>query len=265
MIITSKDVTHLGVGIDYAFRHITDQVPSMAMLEVISPALRLFDIQTVYSFTQSMHAKLAKQDFTSFILMERDAHDAQINSSLEEIFDGIIDIRNVGNSLEIGIISIRGSHFQPEYRSLNKMRDKLTVDVSRNISETEIVDTMKNHGMVSQLEELQTELSETQTEKQKIETRMEELMEREVEFDKRHKEMKATIANLESEVKQQLSQMPKYEGHDPKHKEELARILAVMDNLLEKLPEETIDKFAKSGDFKLYEKIMDLYLEEDEE
>ena len=51
---------------------------------------------------------------------------------------------------------------------------------------------------------------------------------------------------------------------DPKHKEELAKILAVMDDMLDNLPEDVIEQFAKSDDFKLYEKIMDLYLEENE-
>ncbi len=263
IIRTSKDITHLGVGMDYAFRQINDQVTSMAVLETISPALRLFDIQTVYPFVQSMHAKLVNRDFTSFILMERDAHDANINAALEEIFDGIIDIREIGNSLEIGIISIRGSHFQPEYRTLSKIRGRLTVDVARNISEAEIVDTMRNQGMASKLGNLEAELSEVQAEKQKIEARMKELMAREVEYEKRHNEMKTTLLDVETKMKQQLSKIPESEGHDPKHKEELAKILAVMDDMLEKLPEDVIQQFAKSDDFKLYEKIMDLYLEEE--
>ena len=262
IIRTSKDVTHLGVGMDYAFRQMNDQVTSMAVLEVLSPALRLFDIREVYAFAQSMHAKLANREFTSFVLMERDAHDSHINAALEEVFDGIIDIRNVGDTLEIGIISIRGSHFQPEYRTLSKMRDKLTVDVARNITESEIVDSMRSQGLASQLGRLEKELSDAVSEKQNLEKRMKELMEREVEYDKRHKEMKESMASIEEKLKQQMSQLPEYQGHNPQHKEEMAKILAIMDDMLEKLPEDVIEKFANSVDFKLYEKIMALYLEE---
>ena len=61
-------------------------------------------------------------------------------------------------------------------------------------------------------------------------------------------------------MKQQMGQMPEYQGHDPKHKEEMAKVLAILDDMLEKLPEDVIEKFASSDDFKLYEKIMDLYL-----
>lgn len=40
---------------------------------------------------------------------------------------------------------------------------------------------------------------------------------------------------------------------------ELRRMLKVLDDLLEKLPEEIIEEFAKSEDFRLYERIMDRY------
>ncbi len=263
IIRTSKDVTHLGVGMDYAFRQMNDQITSVAVLEVISPALRLFDIVEVYAFTQSMHAKLAKRDFTSFVLMERDAHDSHINAAMEEVFDGIIDIRTVGDSLEIGIMSIRGSHFQPEYRILSKMRDKLTVDVARNITESEIVDSMRSQGLASQLGNLEKELSDIMSEKQTMEKRMKELMEREVEYDKRHNEMKETLSKIEEKMAQQSTPVPETH-HDPKHKEELAKLLEVMDDMLENLPEDVIERFANSADFKLYEKIMDIYLEEAE-
>jgi hypothetical protein len=261
IIRASKDITHLGVGMDHAFRQINDRVTAVAVLEVVSQALRLSDIRTVYPFVQSMHAKLTNREFTSFILMERDAHDSRINAALEEIFDGIIDIRSVGDSLEIGIISMRGSHFQPEYRTLNNMRGRLMVDVARNISEAEIVDTMRNQGMAGQVHRLESELSNIQAEKLKMEARMKEFMEREAEYEKRHEEMKAALADLESRMKQQPTQIPESTVYNPGHREELARILEIMDSMLEKLPDDIIQEFAKTDDFKLYEKIMALYLE----
>ncbi|MFO7619195.1 MAG: ATPase domain-containing protein, partial [Thermoplasmata archaeon] len=132
VIRTSRDLTHLGVGIDMALRKINDQFSSMAVMEVLSQAIRLFDLRSVYSFAQSINAKLADRGFTTFMLMERNAHDLMVNAAMEELFDGIIDIRQAGGTLELAIISIRGSHFQSEYRPLTKVRDRLTVDVSRS-------------------------------------------------------------------------------------------------------------------------------------
>lgn len=39
--------------------------------------------------------------------------------------------------------------------------------------------------------------------------------------------------------------------------EDIKKVLKITDNLLEKLPDEEIDKFAKSNDFKLYRKVME--------
>ena len=41
--------------------------------------------------------------------------------------------------------------------------------------------------------------------------------------------------------------------------EDIKKVLSITDNLLEKLPEEVIDKFAQSEDFELYEKVMSKY------
>jgi len=37
------------------------------------------------------------------------------------------------------------------------------------------------------------------------------------------------------------------------------KVLIVIDNLLEKLPEETIDEFVNSKDFAVYEKVINKY------
>ena len=76
------------------------------------------------------------------------------------------------------------------------------------------------------------------------------------------KALKEKIGSLEEELvriqddrelmKERLDQAEEVEA-------EIKRILKVLDDLLENLPEEIIEKFAKSEDFKLYEKILDRY------
>jgi KaiC/GvpD/RAD55 family RecA-like ATPase len=263
IIRTSKDLTHLGVGIDLSLRKISEQMSSLAVLEVLSPALRLFDIRTVYSFAQSMNAKLANRGFTSFALMERDAHDPMTNAAMEELFDGIIDIRSSGGGMELGIISIRGSHFQQEYRLLTKMRDRLNVDIARNLPDAEIAETIAAHGLTARLKNLEKELDEALKAKGVLETRLKELAVKESEYDRRHAEMLVTLSLVEDKLKKQSEMMEDNRFIlDPKHREEMARLLQTMDGMLESLPEDVIQSFARSDDFKLYEKILTLYLEE---
>ena len=39
----------------------------------------------------------------------------------------------------------------------------------------------------------------------------------------------------------------------------MKKLLKILDDLLEKLPAEVINKFAKSKDFKFYEKLLEMY------
>ena len=262
IVRTSKDLTHLGVGIDLSLRKISEQMTSLAVLEVISPALRLFDTRTVYSFAQSINAKLASRKYTSFTLMERDAHDTMTCAAVEELFDGIIDIRNNGGTLELGILSMRGCHFQQEYRQLTKVRGRLNIDVSRKIEDAEIVETIATHGLSARIKALEKELEETLREKDRMDKRLKELTQKELEYDTRHTEMQNALAQVEDKMKKQAEMLEGKHMLDPGHRDEMARLLKVMDGILENLPKDVIDSFARSEDFKLYEKILKMYLED---
>ncbi len=264
MIRTSRDLTHLGVGIDMALRKIGDQSPATCIMEIHSQAIRLFDFRSLYSFAQSVNAKLTEKGYTAFMLMERNAHDGSINAAMEELFDGIIDIRSSGGNLEIAIISIRGSHAQPEYRTLTKMRDKLTVDVSKRIPGHSIGSDIPGHGLAARLKELEAELEKTVGQKTMLEKRLAEMSEKESKFQGKHDEMKAAMQEIEKRLAAEKVNADNAGAIDPDHKAEIARLLKIMDEMLEKLPADVIERFAKSDDFKLYEKIINLYLEEEE-
>jgi KaiC/GvpD/RAD55 family RecA-like ATPase len=262
MIRTSRDLTHLGVGIDMALRKIGNQSPATALMEIHSQAIRLFDMRSLYSFSQSVNAKLTEKGYTAFMLMERNAHDGTINAAMEEMFDGIIDIRSSGGNLEIAIISIRGSHLQPEYRTLTKMRDKLTVDVSKRIPEQSAGGEVPGHGLAARLKELETELERTVGQKATLEKRLAEMAEKENEYRSKHDQMRAAMQEIEQRMAAEKEEADSTGAIDTGHRAEMARLLKVMDDMLEKLPEDVIESFAKSEDFKLYEKIIRLYLEE---
>ncbi|MBU4032803.1 MAG: hypothetical protein KKH41_09660 [Candidatus Thermoplasmatota archaeon] len=264
VIRTSRDLTHLGVGLDTALSKISDQFSSLAVMELLSQAIRLFDMGGVYAFAQSINAKLVDRNFTTFVLMERDAHESMINAAFEELFDGIIDIRTSGGVLEIGLVSIRGCHFQSEYRPLTKLRDRLTIDVSRRVPDSEIVETMATHGLSARLKSLEKELGSTLEEKLSLERRLAELMEKATEYERRHREMKSALEVVEGQMAKSAEASGDISGVQTQHREELAKLLKIMDDMLENLPDDVVNSFAASEDFKLYEKILNIYLEEKE-
>jgi chromosome segregation ATPase len=73
-------------------------------------------------------------------------------------------------------------------------------------------------------------------------------------------ELEAKIASLEKERKRVVAEEAKLGAVD----EELKKVLKAVDELLGNLPDDVVDTFAKSEEFKLYNKVMDRYLGEGE-
>jgi hypothetical protein len=234
----------------------------MAVLEILSPALRIFDLRTVYPFAQTVNARLEKRAFTSFFIMERNAHDSKVNAGMEEIFDGVIDIMDSGDRLELAVLNLRDCHFIPEYRELSVMRGHLAVDITRSLLQREVPKSA-DLEMMARLERLNDELRAALEEKVALEQRTGEILKRESVLQRKHDELRLHLVNVEKTLTEMHGQTQSTKPVDvTQDKAELARLLKVMDELLEQLPEDVVDRFANSKEFKLYEKILSLYSEE---
>jgi KaiC/GvpD/RAD55 family RecA-like ATPase len=263
VIMASKDITHLGVGMDLAFRKVSDTSPGMAVLEILSPALRIFDLRTVYPFAQTVNARLEKRGFTSFFILERNAHDSKVNAGMEEIFDGVIDIMDSGDRLELAMLTLRDCHFIPEYRELSVMRGHLAIDITRSLPQREVPKSAEIE-MRARLERLNDELKAALEEKVALEQRTGDILKRESELQRRNDELRLHLVDVEKKLNEMHGQtLQGRPAEATQDKVELAKLLKVMDELLEKLPEDVVKRFASSEEFKLYEKILSLYLEEE--
>jgi chromosome segregation ATPase len=103
------------------------------------------------------------------------------------------------------------------------------------------------------------------TEKRKLDVTINEdykklegqLKERELEITTRENEVKE-LKGLLMEKDREIEKL-KGSAKDSSLEDDTKRILKILDDLLEKLPEEVVDRFAKSDDYLLYEKVLDLY------
>jgi DNA repair exonuclease SbcCD ATPase subunit len=84
-----------------------------------------------------------------------------------------------------------------------------------------------------------------------------QIKEREIEIATRETEVKE-LKDLLMEKDKEITKL-KGDVKESSVEEDTKRILKILDDLLEKLPEEIVDKFAKSEDYLLYEKVLDLY------
>jgi hypothetical protein len=247
---------------DMAMGKLDSQAEAVAVLDVLSSALRQFDLRTIYPFTQSMVMRLKGRGLTSFVIMERGAHDQSVDAAMEELFDGVIDIMDMGDHLEIAVLSLTDAHFQSEYRLLNKTRDGYSVDVARAGPKKEEVKVVRDMELMARVNRLNHELKLALEEKAELEKRISEFSAREEEMQGRHEELSSRLLEVESTLEERRESADRLRKSDAEHRKELKRLLEHMDELLGELPEHIIDRFAGSEEFKLYEKIITKYREE---
>ena len=121
VIRVSRDLSSVSVGIQKAMQWLKNTPVKRAYIDLLSPFLKHFDFNSVYEFTQILNARLKDADFTSVFIMESGIQGAD-STSIQEIFDGVIDIRvNVeGDDIKktIGILTMVDTVFTPKYHPL---------------------------------------------------------------------------------------------------------------------------------------------------
>jgi FtsZ-binding cell division protein ZapB len=79
-------------------------------------------------------------------------------------------------------------------------------------------------------------------------------------LDNREQELQMKIDELEEKLAKTISEekdIRKEETEIVSDMNKLKKVLKVLDDLLENLPDEIVEKFAKSNDYKEYEELMD--------
>ena len=140
IIKCSKALTNVEIAINKILRGIEGK-STRAIMDVLSPALKVFDFETVYKFAQTIRAKFKKEGVTALFIIDRDMHESRTLSSLHRVFDGVIDIERerIGNKLssKLGILSMSGTFFVPEYRELKLTKEGLEIIPSQDEKKVE--------------------------------------------------------------------------------------------------------------------------------
>ncbi|MEM2900027.1 MAG: RAD55 family ATPase, partial [Thermoplasmata archaeon] len=140
IIKCSKALTNVEIAINKILRSI-DGKTTRAIIDVLSPALKVFDFETVYKFAQTIRAKFKKDGVTALFIIDKDMHETRTLSSLHRVFDGVIDIERerIGNKLSsrLGILSMSGTFFVPEYRELKLTKEGLEIITPKDVVKIE--------------------------------------------------------------------------------------------------------------------------------
>lgn len=255
VLCVSIDIMHLGVAVDQAIKQLDHEKELQAVVDTLSSSLRDYDIRTVYRFAQSLRAKFNKNNITSFMILEKGTQSEKVLATMEEVFDGTLDISDIGGQLEIGILTMRDTHSDTKFRPLLKMRSGMSIDITGTIDRKEDMTTASMGGAVSEdvIKSINAELNIVHQDRNNLEKKAEEMEKMEEEFRSRIEMLQFKISHMEEEREIMTSK-----------RGELARTLEMLDDLLEELPDKTIEEFAKSDKFKLYNKVLDEYLDDGE-
>jgi len=125
----SIDLANVGIAISRAIAALPRDGEKRAALEILSPALNVYDLPNVYGFAQSSKAKLERFGFTSLFVLEKEMHDERTLSSLHQPFDGVVDIERVreGDQLlhKLAVLSMKGTVAESKYLPLEMGADRV--------------------------------------------------------------------------------------------------------------------------------------------
>ncbi len=93
IIITAPlDLSEAGTALSRAIAALSGDTPKRAVIEMLSPAMEVFELPQVQAFAESSRQKLERHRLTSLIVVEKFWHDTAALATLERPFDGILEI-----------------------------------------------------------------------------------------------------------------------------------------------------------------------------
>ncbi len=130
---SSKDLSYLAIAVNKVLTELEDAPLRLAVVDMLSPALKDFDFETVYNFAQSLRTKFKKEDVTALFLMEKQMYDDKSLSAMHEIFDGLIEIerQRIDDEIirKIGVIYMNRTYFDSGYKTIKLSRDEIRVEL----------------------------------------------------------------------------------------------------------------------------------------
>jgi len=134
VIKSSKDLTHLGMALDMAIKELSEAPTKRAVINVLSPALQVFNPKSVAAFLQAIKTKFKQQNITSYFFIEKGTHSSKVLAMIQQIMDGVFDIETSGNKFMLGVLSMRSTNFDTTYHELQMSHEDVKIVVKKRKS-----------------------------------------------------------------------------------------------------------------------------------
>lgn len=131
IIFAGGELSKLWMAIEKSLKGSSYSPTKCAVLNILTPALSIFDYEQVYTFIQEIIEKFNEKDITAIFIIEKEAHEPMEIAKLRVLFDGVIDIESEeieGKvTRKIRVLSMRGTDFDPEFKNITLQGTKLIV------------------------------------------------------------------------------------------------------------------------------------------
>lgn len=108
---SSVDLANAGAAVSRAIAGLAGEGPKRAIVEMLSPAMNVYELSQVYAFAQSTKRKFDRFHFTALFLLEKEMHTAPVLSTLHQPFDGVVEMERSRSEdrilRKIGILHLR--------------------------------------------------------------------------------------------------------------------------------------------------------------
>lgn len=124
----SKDITNLDIAIGAAINKLSFAPTRRAMLDIISPALNIYDQSSVIEFVQREKNLLKKNGFTTMLVVESGAHDERTISTLKHLSDGVLVLEKGGKGkLTFKVEALSGMKFNQKTHQVKVTKKGLEI------------------------------------------------------------------------------------------------------------------------------------------
>ena len=131
IIMSEGKLSKLWMSIEKAFNLLGYSPNKCAVVNILTPALSIFEFDQVHAFVKEIVEKFNKKDVTTMYMIEKEEHDAMDLAKLRVLFDGVIDIENEEKDgkvfRKIRVLFMRDTEFDPDFKSMRLEGTKLNI------------------------------------------------------------------------------------------------------------------------------------------
>ncbi|MCK4456249.1 MAG: FG-GAP repeat protein [Thermoplasmata archaeon] len=144
---SSQSLLNLEIAITDATKRLVPYPKRRAVLDVLSPSLKMFGSNEVYAFAQKLRTRLRTENIASLLILEKGMHPDDVVQSIHQSFDGVIDFarerKEDGVERRIGLLFVRGISYEPKYTGYRLVDDRIVVAESAETEEGKLVRMLK--------------------------------------------------------------------------------------------------------------------------